>query len=670
MDPTTEEIRQRADIVEIVGQYVALKAAGNDRWKACCPFHDEKTPSFYVTREKGFYKCFGCGESGDLFKFLQKVENLSFPEAKRQLAERYGVVLPQAGRDLSPEQKAAYDERDRLFKIMAAAAAFFREQLAGNKGLEARDYCRMRGLSSGTVDRFGIGYAPDAWDGLYKHLVNKYGFKPEDGALSGMLVEKEKDDGRVRHYDRFRHRLMFPIWDERGRVVAFGGRALEGGQTGNPDAKYLNSPEGPLFSKSNILYGWHIARPEVGKRESVIINEGYMDSIALHEAGFGNAMATLGTALTTQHVASLRRLSPKIVYLCFDGDSAGMRAALRAAPLFAANSLDVRVVDLPAEHDPDTFVREFGAVGLQNALNSAKLLNHYRVEMAIEGFDLSLVTERAEAMRAAANVISEVASSTERDGYITWLADRWANAESVSAPARVQMIQSAVRREVESVGRRETQHQETRQKKTWQKNWKGHEPEAPASAGSEADDAAVSEALSEAGSAGESGVVKAERALLSTLLGQPSWRRRILAEMPISQWTVQLHRDIVRVSNEASAQSDEPIPAVALMELLSDEAASLVSGLMVADEAQTMASDEVIRDWMARINGFWAKQTERDIMGIVREKLEAGEPISADERLAFAEALRQTGRKSPETETLANSQIAAAADMTTASELA
>jgi DNA primase len=646
MDSITEEIRQRADIVEIVGQYVALRPAGNDRWKACCPFHDEKTPSFYVTREKGFFKCFGCSASGDVFKFVQQIENLTFPEAKRQLAERYGVALPRAGRELSPEQKAAYDERDRLLKIMAAAAAFFREQLAGNKGLDARDYCRKRGLSAKTIDLFGIGYAPDAWDGLYRHLVNKYGFTPEDGARAGLLVEKEKDDGRVRHYDRFRHRLMFPIWDERGRVVAFGGRALEGGTTGNPDAKYLNSPEGPLFTKSHLLYAWHIARAEAGKREAVIINEGYMDAIALHEAGFGNAMATLGTALTTQHVAALRRLSPKIVYLCFDGDSAGMRAALRAAPLFAANQLDVRVVDLPAEHDPDTFVREFGAVGLQNALNQAKLLNHYRVEMAISGFDLGSVTERAEAVRAAAHVISEVDSSTERDGYITWLADRWANAEGVAAPARVQMIQTAVRREVESVGRRDQRRQSTRQE-SWQS--RNRREAAPAAAGVEADERAVSEALSEAGTAGESGVVKAERALLSTLLGQPSWRRRILAEMPPAQWTVELHRDIVRVLNEAMRDEDaDPIRAVALMGLLSEEAAALVSGLMVADEAQTMASEAVIRDWIARVASYWAKQTERDILGMVREKLQNGEPVSADERAALQEALRQTGRMSLE----------------------
>ncbi len=392
-DDTTDEIRRRADIVEVIEQFVALRPAGNNRFKACCPFHDEKTPSFYVSRDKGFYKCFGCGESGDSFKFLQKIENISFVEAKRQLAERYGIEL-RAQRDLSPEQQTILAERDRLYKVMASAAAFFREQYA--KNVTPRDYARKRGLSQGTVEKFGIGYAPDEWESLRKHLVNRYGFKDEDGVAVGLLIERENDTGQKRYYDRYRHRLMFPIWDMQGRVIAFGGRALEDGKTGNPDAKYINSPESPLFTKSKTLYGWHIARSEVGKQESVILNEGYMDSIALHEAGFGNAIATLGTALTVHHASMLARLSPKAVYLCYDGDSAGMQAALRAAPIFAAHNLDVRVVTLPGGEDPDTFVRKNGKVGFQNALREARMLLQYRVEMAIGDADLSNPVERTQ----------------------------------------------------------------------------------------------------------------------------------------------------------------------------------------------------------------------------------------------------------------------------------
>ncbi len=531
MDETTEEIRRRADIVEIVGQHVALRPAGNDRWKACCPFHDEKTPSFYVSRERGFYKCFGCSASGDVFKFLQQVENIAFPEAKKQLADRYGVQLPRYGKELSPEQQAAYDERDRLLKIAAAAASFFREQFAGNAGNAARDYARSRGLSGKTLEKFGIGYAPDAWDALHHHLVNRYGFKIEDCVAAGVLIEREREDERtgetrVRHYDRYRHRLMFPIWDVQGRVIAFGGRAMEGGQTGTPDAKYINSPEGLLFSKSKTLYAWHLARPEVPRREGVIITEGYMDAIALHEAGFGQTIATLGTALTPQHVDALARLAPKTVFLCYDGDSAGMRAALRSAPLFARHDLSVRVVALPREDDPDTFVRKHGEIGFSNALRAARLLARYRVEMAVADFDLSQVTERMEAVRAAAEVIAEVSATTSKKMTTS---RGWPTAGArprVTAPTRLQMIGAAVRREVGAAIKRQMSARNG-QHGTRGPQQNGREAEAP-----------DAQALAGGANVPLSGVAKAERILLaSSLLGNPSWRSRILEQMPPDKWT-------------------------------------------------------------------------------------------------------------------------------------
>jgi DNA primase len=638
MDQVTEEIRRRADIIEVVGQYVALRPAGNDRWKACCPFHDEKTPSFYVSRDKGFYKCFGCGQSGDVFKFLQQVENLTFPEAKKQLADRYGVTLPRHGKELTPAQQAVYDERDRLMKITAAAAAFFREQFQGNKGLEARDYARRRGLSPSTLDKFGIGYAPDAWDALYHHLVNRYGFGPSDAAAAGLLIEKETDEGRNRYYDRYRHRLIFPIWDAQGRVIAFGGRALEGGDTGTPDAKYINSPEGPLFNKSRTLYGWHIARAEVGKRESVIVTEGYMDAIALHEAGFANTIATLGTALTTQHVAGLARLAPKVVYLCYDGDSAGMRAALRAAPLFATHDLQVRVVTLPAGDDPDTFIRKQGEIGFQNALRGARLLARYRVEMAIEGFDLSNVAERMEAMRAASHIIAEVDNDIEKDDYISWLTDRWGQAEGVTAPTRLQMIQAAVRREVGAAAKR---------RHTANPSHSGglQRPQQAAmgQAAAEAENQDVNRTLTDAAGGYGGGVAKAERILLSSLLGNPSWRSRILTALPPQKWTQETHREIAAALRQFDW--NEPVDSSLLMDTLSVEAGGLVGELMMNDEAQTPATEAVVQDCIERIEGHWARQIEREILELVQLKLERGERISEEERAAYHAALLATGRK-------------------------
>lgn len=650
MDATTEEIRQRADIVDIVGQHVVLRPAGNDRWKACCPFHDEKTPSFYVSRDKGFYKCFGCGESGDLFKFVQKVENITFPEAKRMLAERYGVALPQyrgnAGDgdfDGQPGDSSAPSEREQIGRVTAAAAAFFREELAGNAGNPARDYARSRQLSRATIEKFGIGYSPDSWDALHNHLVNRYGFRPDEGGAAGLLVARE-GEGRTRFYDRFRHRLMFPIWDSSGRVIAFGGRALEGGTTGNPDAKYINSPEGILFNKSQILYAYHLARAEVGKRQSVIITEGYMDAIALHEAGFSNTVATLGTALTTQHVAMLRRLSPKIVYLCFDGDSAGMRAALRAAPLFTANNLDVRVVALPKEDDPDTFVKKYGEIGFENALRTAKLLMQYRVEMAIAEFDLSELAQRKEAIRAGSEVIAEVQDETEKDSYISWLAEQWARVEGITSPNRLEMVEAAVRREVLAAHKRWNKKDDSH----------SHHPHSSEAPSEQEENRDISDTLSSAASNVDSGVIKAERALLGVLLSSPSWRPYIVRELPPELWTQALHREIVATLQQEMKgmdnEDDKVLNPTLLIEKLPEESGGLIAELLLGDDAAEPAGELYINGWITRIRRHWAHQEEQDILEIVRTKLDNGEEILPEERATYYAVLLKTKRKEPEVE--------------------
>jgi DNA primase len=637
-DESTEEIRRRADIVEVIEQFVALRPAGNNRFKACCPFHDEKTPSFNVSRDKGFYKCFGCGKSGDAFKFLQEIENISFVEAKRQLAEKYGIEL-RVQRDLTPEQQTILAGRDRLYKVMASAAAFFREQY--QKFVTPRDYARRRGLSQGTIEKFGIGYAPDEWESLRKHLVNRYGFSDADGVAVGLLIEKEDDTGRKRYYDRYRHRLMFPIWDMQGRVIAFGGRALEDGKTGNPDAKYINSPESPLFTKSKTLYGWHIARSEVGKQESVILNEGYMDSIALHEAGFGNAIATLGTALTVHHAGMLARLSPKVVYLCYDGDSAGMQAALRAAPIFAAHNLDVRVITLPNGDDPDTFVRKAGKVGFQNALREARMLLQYRVEMALGQSDLSNAVERTQAIKAASDIIAEMPQGSERATYVAWLAEQWARAENISTPDRLRMVEAAVAREVESSAKRwekqETVREERQQR--WQK--RDEKPQVP-SEDAQTERADVVATLSEAALTQSSGVLKAEQALIASLINAPTWRTRILEKLPLEQWTNETHGEIVALLRKFPGT--EPIDIAPLLDQLSTEAQGLVSSLMLTDEAQTPPELRVIDDWIARVQGHWLRQTERESLESIRLKLERGEPITEEEKDALASALRGTKR--------------------------
>jgi DNA primase len=396
---------------------------------------------------------------------------------------------------------------------------------------------------------------------------------------------------------------------------------MEGGQTGTPDAKYINSPESPLFNKSSTLYAWHLARAEIGKRDSVIITEGYMDAIALHEAGFGNTIATLGTALTTLHVAALARLAPRNVYLCYDGDSAGINAALRSAPLFAAHDLRVRAVVLPRGEDPDTYIKTYGAAAFENALRSAQLLSRYRLELAVTDFDLTDVAQRMEAIRAGAEVIAEIDNLIEKDDYISWLTERWARAENISEPARLQIMSVAVRREV-----------------TLASNRRSRPTHAPAPRPREVD--AVAETTG--GSMAQtnrllSGVARAEAMLLACLLRDPTWRPHIMELLPPSLYTEEAHREI---ASALKAYPNDAVPdAQELIATLSDEAGDIVGRLMVCTEGEIASTEPVIADCARRVEDYWAHQREREILELVQNRIDSGEPIEEEDRSAYSAAL-------------------------------
>jgi len=618
MNADIEEIRQRADIVEIVGQYVELRPVGNDRFKACCPFHDEKTPSFNVSRDKGFYKCFGCGEGGDVFKFLQKIENITFREALERLAQRYGVELQN-----NPEAAAQNTERQLHHQILGAANSFFQAQFNGDHGWPAQDYASSRGLAKSTLAKFGIGYAPDSWDDLRNHLQRKHQFELADIAKAGLLIERERTEN-VSYYDRFRHRLMFPIWDASGRVIAFGGRILSDAHTDQGQAKYINSPEGPLFHKSTVLYAFHLARGEVSKSGTLIITEGYMDAIALHEAGFGNTVATLGTALTAQHITLLRRLSPQIVYLCFDGDSAGMKAALRSAPLFAAHNLDVRVIALPAEDDPDTFVKRNGAPAFDAAIKEAKLLAQYRLEQAVVPFDWAILAERKNAVRAGAQVIAEAPNATERDAYVIWLAQQWARAENVMEPDRLRMLEDAVRSDVRQILRREQRQAQRREEEA------PPEPEQEQNILEENAATSVSK-----------GVIGAQKELLGLMINNPSWRQYVAAKMPLEKWTQTEYEPLLKV---LLAPDAELLSTTELLEKIPQDQHSLVTTLVMSSTEDAVPTDLIIDDWIARVERHWAKLREKDILKIVQEKLEKGDVVTDEEKSTFLAALRDNKR--------------------------
>jgi DNA primase len=353
-----DEIRARLPVSQVVSRKVALKRAGRE-FKGLSPFKQERTPSFTVNDQKGFYHCFASGEHGDIFTFVVKTEGLSFPEAVERLAEEAGVPMPKA----SPRETEFEDQRARLQGLLATASDFFEKQLA-TQGQEARRYLEKRGLTRETVARFRLGYAPASKSALKEHL-GKAGFATAEMITAGMLIAN--DDIAIPR-DRFRHRIMFPITDLKGRVIAFGGRALD------PDApaKYLNSPETPLFHKGAVLFNAYNARGPAHDKDQVIAVEGYMDVIALSEAGFPQTVAPLGTALTEDQLKLLWRMAPEPI-LCFDGDAAGRRAAFRAVETALPHlkpGYSVQFAFLPDGLDPDDFVRQHGANAFQDILDS------------------------------------------------------------------------------------------------------------------------------------------------------------------------------------------------------------------------------------------------------------------------------------------------------------
>ncbi len=369
------ELRRRTDIVALIGQRVALRPAGREL-VGLCPFHEERTPSFYVSPERQLYHCHGCQAGGDAIEFLKKSGGLSFAEAVRELAARAGVAIP-ATQDLSPTERRRLQELEALRAALHAAAAFFRDALVRPEGRDAIAYLRTRGVDGPVAERFGLGYAPSDWEALGRALGGR--FPPE--ILEGAGLRVPRDRGRSGHYDRFRHRLMFPIRDERGRTIAFGGRALDPAER----AKYMNSPETRLFHKREVLYALDLARPAIAARGRLLVVEGYMDAVACHQLGFPEAVAALGTALSAAQAGTIARLTESVL-LAFDADPAGEAAAERAGGLglLQERGLRLEVAVLPEGRDPDDVLRgPGGPEAFEAALGGAVPLIHHLLRRAV-----------------------------------------------------------------------------------------------------------------------------------------------------------------------------------------------------------------------------------------------------------------------------------------------
>jgi DNA primase len=413
-----DEIRSRADILEIVGQVVKLKRTG-ENWKGLCPFHTEKTPSFTVNPKRNIYHCFGCGAGGDAFSFLMRQERVAFPEAVRTLADRAGVALPDAGQR-APEVDG---KLEALRRAMALAAEFYTRSLWEPGGEKPRAYLEQRGVDPEVAKRFGLGYAPESWNALLG-VMARQGIGEDVLVQAGLILARQNGPG---FYDRFRGRLLFPIRDVQGRVVAFGGRALSG-----EEPKYLNSPETPLYVKGQMLYALDVARIAMRERSRAIIVEGYLDCLMAHQHGFGETVAALGTAFTPAQLGLLRRYADEVVAL-FDADAAGQKASTRLEEMMndvmdlqnlgwsvartggfeRAGHLPIRVALLPAGHDPDSLLRAEGAAALTARLDAARPLLSFVLEKAFADEDLTTSRGRANAHARVALILSKVANAEE-----------------------------------------------------------------------------------------------------------------------------------------------------------------------------------------------------------------------------------------------------------------
>ena len=427
-----DDLKSHADIIQVVQERVGSLRRSGVTWKGLCPFHGEKSPSFHVNGDKGFFHCFGCGLGGDVIKFIELYDKVAFPEAVRTLAARFGLTVPE-GED-SKEDAEANRDREALLKAHEVAAAWFREQLAGPAGAVARRQLGERGVSNEMIATMGIGYAPAMREGLKARLL-KEGFSPALLVRSGLIVQR---DDRT-SVDRFRNRLMIPIHRDNGAIVAFGGRAMESGQ----QPKYLNSPETPIYVKGKTLYGLHLSKSAISKAKHAIMVEGYFDVAQLLQAGITNVIASSGTALTPVQARLLKRFTSKIV-LSFDPDAAGQGAAARTSELLVAEGFQVNVAMLPAGDDPDNFIRKHGGAAYQEQLRNSRPYLEYLLDRTAAEHDFSRDDSRREFLGRMLAVAARIPDAAARDQFADRLAHKARITEEV---VRAEIRKAAVQKQ-------------------------------------------------------------------------------------------------------------------------------------------------------------------------------------------------------------------------------
>ncbi len=426
-----EDLKSHADIVQVVQERVALRRSGAT-WKGLCPFHGEKTPSFHVNGDKGFFHCFGCGAKGDVFEFVKLHDKITFPEAVRQVAARAGVPVPEP--DDGQQDPESVRDRETLLRAHEVAARWFREQLASAQGAAATRLLASRGLTPATIELLGMGYAPPSREALKTRLLRE-GFAPESLTRTGLVVERE--GGAL--IDRFRHRLIIPIARDNGTIIAFGGRAMDAGQV----PKYLNSPETPIYVKGRTLFGLHLSKAAIIKSKHAVMVEGYFDVAQAMQGGIPNVVASSGTALTPAQARLLKRFASKVV-LSFDPDAAGKGAAVRSSELLVAEGFQVNVAIMPAGDDPDTFIRREGGAAYAEKLRSSQQYLEYLLDQAAIGQDLQRDEPRRQFLSRMLEVAARIPDAAARDQFADRLAHKARITEEV---VRAEIKRAAAKRE-------------------------------------------------------------------------------------------------------------------------------------------------------------------------------------------------------------------------------
>ncbi|WP_085938803.1 DNA primase [Desulfosporosinus youngiae] len=597
-----EEVRSRTDIVEVISEYVSLQRKGKN-YLGLCPFHSEKTPSFTVTPEKQIFYCFGCNTGGNVFSFLMKRENWSFVESVQNLASRYGVSLPE--KELSPREREENRRRRRFEEIHELAANYFHELLLNApEGEPGRRYFTKRGVDPDTMKGFRLGYAPERWDGLLNYMQER-GIQPHELAENGLALERGAPDKGGGYYDRFRNRVLFSILDRRSHTIGFGGRVLD-----DSLPKYLNSPETAFFNKGHHLYGMHRAHQGIREKGFALLVEGYMDVIALQKAGYPNAVASLGTALTRDQAKLLRRYTERVVLL-YDSDAAGIQAALRGGEILRNAGMRLDIATLTGAKDPDEFLKCYGVENFEKALSQVLSYVEFKYRTMVKEAPPQSIQEKAELVVKLAPDIVKVNSPIEREGYERFL--------SLELGLTLEAVQREIARLENKKPKNEYLQEYSHQKQVSSGKNRDNIKDATICKG---------DAVSPAPTV-YLGVYRTERMLLRLLIEDISYLPRIRAELGESFWKVPAHQQIFDYLNQEGrlpVHSEEMVQS-RLASLLLEEFDISQSERLLEDCIKGILStqaEEKVEDLQARMA---ALEKSGDMAGAMALLKEIGERL-------------------------------------------